>query len=770
MFHFIGIGGIGMSALARIVQSRGAKVQGSDTAAGYLLEGLKKEGITVFPAHDRAHVKPGMDIVYSTGILPHHSEYAAALQQGNRILHRSELLAKLMEGKEALLVTGTHGKTTTSVLLAHVVQCAGLDASFALGGIPLNYGVNGYHGAGSYFVAEADESDGSFLNYRGKVGIITNIEEDHMTYWKTREALIEGFRLFAAQVKEGVWWCQDDPTLTQLALKGKSYGFSPHAHLQITHFSQNGWGLTFDLKQGNTPYHTLTLPLIGRHNALNAAAVFGLALDLGIQENIIRTAFQTFRGVKRRMERRGEKRGVLFFDDYAHHPTEIQTTLEAARKACGKRRLVAIFQPHRFSRFTDCWDLFLESFHAADLVCVTDVYGAGEEPIEGVTGKKFAEALKHKIPTLFIPREELSHAHFLRPHDVAITLGAGDITNLDLSQCPIEPLQMTVLQGGRSAEHEVSLLSSKTISAAIDPDLYTVETWTISKEGGWGRSMADVITHLLTQDLIFPILHGPFGEDGMLQGFFETLNIPYVGPDFRACVVAMDKAWTKAIAQSYGIHVVRFLSFSVEAWQSNCDSIKEQIITNFSPPFYIKAVHLGSTFGVHRITAYDEIASAINSIAQLDYAFLVEEEVIGREIEFGFLGDTVSEGAEVIRSDAIHTYENKYSLSGNPSIPQAPMPFNVMEAGKKAATTVYQALHCSSLARIDFFLTADGRWILNEVNPIPGFTPMSVYPAIWKAEGLSMREVINEMVIASLYRHRMQRKSLQPPKVPPMEL
>lgn len=779
-YHFIGIGGIGMSALARILHGRGVAVQGSDASGSYVTEELESMGIQVFASHHEKHVNNSFTVVYGSAIKPHHPEYQAAAALNLSILHRSQLLAELMQGHEALLVTGTHGKTTTSSLLAHVLVEAGLDPTFALGGISLNTGSNGRSGKGRLFVAEADESDGTFLNYQGVGGIITNVEEDHLDHWKSREALIDGFKTFATKVSKYLWWCHDDPILENLKLQGKSYGFSKGSDLQITAWSQKGWGVTFDLEE----YKQIEISLLGKHNVLNATAVFGLSLELGIAEEVIRAAFKSFKGVQRRMEKKGENLGVSIFDDYAHHPTEIKTTLEGLRKAAGERRVIALFQPHRYSRLKDCWNEFLTSFDAADAVFVTDIYGAGETPIEGLTASRLTQELqgKNSIPIFYVPRPELVQkvADFARPHDVIITLGAGDITYVgaELAEAPFKPYHMVMIEGGRSAEHEVARLSSKTITKEMDPNYYRIQKWIISKEGEWiyegeKKALSEVVAYLQQADLVFPILHGPFGEDGMIQGFLETLGVPYVGNDFRACAVTMDKAWTKHIAQACGVKVARFIEFSIHEWIKKPETVREKILKAFQFPFYIKAVHLGSTFGVHRVTNLSEIDAAIGHISKLDYRFLVEEEMKARELEFGFIGDDeleVSDAAEVIRSEAIHTYANKYLASGNPSIPKSPLPPEVLKNGRQIAETVYRVVGCSGLARIDFFLKDDGTWVLNEVNPMPGFTPMSVYPAIWRAEGLTMREVVDKVIIASLHRSRSHRRHLRPPEKPPVEL
>jgi UDP-N-acetylmuramate--alanine ligase len=688
-----------------------------------------------------------------------------------------------MEGYRTLLVAGTHGKTTTSCLLTHVLNVAKLKPTFALGGIALNFYSNGDQGEGQYFVAEADESDGTFLKYPSYGAIITNIEEDHLDYWKTAEALIEGFREFAKKPSL-LWWCADDAHLRALTLKGHSYGFSEKADLQIKKWRQDGFKLVFDLSFQGKIFSNIELALIGKHNIANGAAVFGLALELGIEETAIREAFKTFKGVKRRLEKKGEKRAVSFYDDYAHHPTEIKTTLKGIRHSIGERRLIALFQPHRYTRVRDCWKEFMTAFEDADVVLMTDIWSSGEKPIVGITTEKLFQDIKatSPFPVFYYPRSEYSKAiaSFLRPHDVVISLGAGDVNEVcdEILQHEISPFRLAVCQGGRSAEHEVALRSAKVLMHEMNPDYYSIDLFTITKEGHWmkdgkPKTLPEVTQELLSCDLVFPVLHGPYGEDGMLQGFFETLGLPYVGSDYRACAVAMDKAWTKHLAARHGVEVARFMEFTMYDWERYPEETLQKIVQNFKFPFYVKAVHLGSTFGVHRVKNEQQIKNALENIRRLDYRFLVEEEVVGRELEFGFIGNfdaAVADPAEVTLSEEIHTYENKYSAAGMPSIPKAPMPPEVLIRGKEIAKTVYRAVGCMGLARIDFFLKADGTWVLNEVNPLPGCTPTSVYPVIWKSEGVLMNEVVDRVIIAGLHRKRYHDRHLRPPAKPPVDL
>lgn len=435
-YHFIGIGGIGMSALATILLQKGLPVSGSDIAASHTIETLKQLGAVIYLEHAEANIKEPAVVVYSSAVKADNPEMCCAKRCDYPLMHRSELLHFLMKRDAPLLVTGTHGKTTTSALLAHLLMQTDLHPSFAIGGILKNTRSNGGYGIGPYFVAEADESDGSFLTYTPFGAIITNIEEDHLDHWKDTESLVEGFRAFATRVKseQHLFWCGDDDRIRRLALKGVSYGFEEENALQILSYSQKEWKNSFDVAFEKKIYRCVEVPLIGGHNVLNAAAVFGLALRLNIPEEAIRAAFETFEGVARRADFKGESRSIAAYDDYAHHPTEVFATLRAIKHAVGKRRLVVIFQPHRYTRTRDLFAEFSTAFAPADVVVLTDIYSAGESPIEGITTqnllKKVAENSQTEVH--YCRRSELPRfmPQLLKAQDVLVTMGAGDITKV----------------------------------------------------------------------------------------------------------------------------------------------------------------------------------------------------------------------------------------------------------------------------------------------------------------------------------------------------
>lgn len=435
-YHFIGIGGIGMSGLAKILLQRGKKVRGSDIVMSKITEILQKEGAEVFIGHKASLVESSAKVIYSSDIQEENVEYLEAKKKSLLLLHRSSLLQELMQDLEALLVAGTHGKTTTSSLLAHVLVSCGKDPSYCIGGVVQSLGSQSGHGKSSLFVAEADESDGSFLAYTPKGAIITNIDADHLAYWKTEENLVQGFLDFSSKVscKDWLFWCADDAKLASLSLGGVSYGFSPSANLHIEKVAYLGWKTIFSFKWRGRVYQDVEIPLIGVHNVLNASAVIGLCLQMGIEENKIFSALLTFSGALRRSEKKGEVKDISIYDDYGHHPTEIYTTLHAMKTAGQGRRIVALFQPHRFTRTKDCFSSFGEALSPADLVLLTDIYGAGEEPMEGITAESLHREIISKGYTMckYVPKDKIVEETLdvIRPGDIVVTMGAGDITKI----------------------------------------------------------------------------------------------------------------------------------------------------------------------------------------------------------------------------------------------------------------------------------------------------------------------------------------------------
>ena len=429
---FLGIGGVGMSALAHIALERSMVVKGIDQRHSPVIEALRKKG-AIIEIGNQMLLDTESKLVYSSAISNNHPLLKKAQREKKKLYHRSQFLKNLMKDKTSLLVAGTHGKTSTAALLTWTLLYSGLSPAYAIGGVLQNTHQNGGDGRGDYFVVEADESDGSFLNYEGDAAILTNLEKEHLNYWESEEKLYQGFRVFSSGIKDTkyLFWCIDDPVLSKLRLPGQTYGESKDAVWRLEKVQEGHGRLIFSIAYRNKIFEAIDLPLMGKHQALNALAVWALAYHLSVPEEKIRAAFTTFHGIKRRLEKKGEIHQMTFYDDYAHHPTEIKALLVGLKKGLEGRRLVTIFQPHRFSRTRDLFFDFAEALEIADAIFVTDVYSAGEEPILGFDGKALFKTLSKKAQ--FFPRKELLKiAKFLLPGDVVVTVGAGDIFDLSL--------------------------------------------------------------------------------------------------------------------------------------------------------------------------------------------------------------------------------------------------------------------------------------------------------------------------------------------------
>jgi UDP-N-acetylmuramate--alanine ligase len=438
-YHLVGIGGIGMSGLAHILLEQKAAVSGSDAAMNDRIEQLQKKGARITLGHEASNVPVDAALVYSTDIPEHNCELEFARKLKMPILHRSDLLKVLMKGYYPLLVAGTHGKTTTASLLTSVLLKMGCDPSYAIGGELAASGLNASCGIGNYFVAEADESDGTFLKYDPYGAIITNVDNDHMNHYHTQDNLCDAFQTFGkkAAVKELLFYCMDDPFLQKMSLEGTSYGFSPESLCRGSRFFQKERSFCFDAELEGKKYPSIEISLLGYHNALNALAVFGLSLKIGIPEMIIRAALKGFKGVKRRTERIGEIKNILVLDDYGHHPTEIYATLKGVKNSLPNKRLVVLFQPHRFTRTRDCLKQFGSCFTYADEVLVTDIYSANEPELPGIDALSLAGQVRSQstVSIQYVPKVALvpTVLQLVRENDVVITLGAGDIYKAGLT-------------------------------------------------------------------------------------------------------------------------------------------------------------------------------------------------------------------------------------------------------------------------------------------------------------------------------------------------
>jgi UDP-N-acetylmuramate--alanine ligase len=439
--HLVGIGGAGMSGLARLFLPGGVEVSGSDLKESPALAELRALGAVVAVGHDAGRLGEPDAVIVSTAIGPGNPEVEEAHRRGIAVLARAQVLAAMMRERRGIAVAGTHGKTTTTSMLAVILERAGLDPTYVVGGDLNESGSNARSGSGDVFLAEADESDGSFLLLEPEVGVVTNVEADHLDFYRDAPEIEAAFTAFCRRSRLVVA-CADDPGAVRVVEASGAtavwYGEAAGADVAIEGTTLGRGGGTCRIRVSATgglePWSgRLVVPVPGGQHLLNAAAAVAVATRMGIAAADAVEALEGFGGVRRRWEVRGRIGGAAFVDDYAHHPTEISATLRAAR-ADGADRIVAVFQPHRFSRTAALWRSLGESLADADLVVVTDVYGAGELPVPGVTGKLVVDGLVEAAPgkrAVYLPRRS-DVAAFLarevRPGDLVLTLGAGDIT------------------------------------------------------------------------------------------------------------------------------------------------------------------------------------------------------------------------------------------------------------------------------------------------------------------------------------------------------
>ena len=445
LVHFVGIGGIGMSGIAEVLHNLGYKVQGSDQAESANVQRLREKGIEVFIGHSAANLGDAEVVVVSTAIRASNPELMAAREKLLPVVRRAEMLAELMRFRNAIAIGGTHGKTTTTSMVAALLDAGGLDPTVINGGIINAYGTNARMGEGEWMVVEADESDGTFLKLPADIAIVTNIDPEHLDHYGNFDAVRAAFRQFLENVPFygfGVM-CLDHPEVQALVSRigdrrVVTYGENPQADVRVMNHRMDGAVSVFDVairsrKTGETTtLEGLRLPMPGRHNVSNATAAIAVAHELGISGEAIAKGLAGFGGVKRRFTHTGSWNGVEIFDDYGHHPVEIKAVLKAARDACSGR-VVAVVQPHRFTRLQSLFDEFSACFNDADTVILAPVYTAGEDPIEGISSDTLVARLKsggHRDARLIDGPAALAPlvSGLVRPGDYVVCLGAGNIT------------------------------------------------------------------------------------------------------------------------------------------------------------------------------------------------------------------------------------------------------------------------------------------------------------------------------------------------------
>lgn len=433
--HMVGIGGSGMSGIARLFLAQGITVTGSDVRDSNNIHSLRELGVTVHIGHDAANLGDAQTLVVTGALWQDNPEYVLAQQRGLTILHRSQALEWLTRGSRLVSVAGAHGKTTSTGMIVTGLRELGADPSFVNGGVVQSYGLSSAYGEGELFVVEADESDGSFLLYETAVALVTNVDADHLDHYGSLEAFDQAFVDFASASKELVVISSDDPGAVRVTGKIRgprvlTFGEAEHADVRLAHIDTTTGGVTLTIEYLGTKY-TAQLTVPGRHNALNAAGAFATLVGLGFDPASSLAGISEFGGTERRFELHGIRRGVSVYDDYAHHHTEVNAVLSAARTVVGEGRVIAVHQPHLYSRTQHLCGEFAHTLeNDADLTVVLDVYGAREDPVPGVTGALVSEKFADQSKVAFIAdwQEAADHiAAISQPGDYVITLGCGDV-------------------------------------------------------------------------------------------------------------------------------------------------------------------------------------------------------------------------------------------------------------------------------------------------------------------------------------------------------
>jgi UDP-N-acetylmuramate--alanine ligase len=436
--HFVGIGGVGMSGIAEVLLTLGYRVTGSDARRSDTVERLERLGAKVYLGHEAAHVEGAHVVVYSSAVARDNVEVTAARQRGIPVIGRAEMLAELMRLKYGIAIAGTHGKTTTTSMVAAVLGAGGFDPTVVVGGRVHGLGANARLGQGEFLVAEADESDGSFLKLSPTIAVVTTVDAEHLDHYADLDAIVSAFLTFVNKVPfyGAAVVCLDDPNIQRMIPKIEkrvvTYGLEAGADLMARRLSFAEMRSEFEAVHRGKSLGPVTLQVPGRHNVLNALAAAAVGLDLEMPFDKIQTALASFAGVQRRFQIKGEAQGVLVVDDYGHHPAEIRATLAAA-KAGFDRRVITVFQPHRHSRTHHLWNDFLTAFYQSDVLIVMDIYAAGEAPIPGVHARDLADGIAahgHR-EVLYLGGDRAAIVDYLyestRAGDLVLTLGAGDV-------------------------------------------------------------------------------------------------------------------------------------------------------------------------------------------------------------------------------------------------------------------------------------------------------------------------------------------------------
>jgi UDP-N-acetylmuramate--L-alanine ligase len=780
-FFLVGIGGAGMSALARMLKKRGFLVRGSDMSGSLELHRLALEGI---PAHIGHAEEPIIDyetrphaLVLTDAVdLEFSPEVAAARRLGIPIVRRSQALGWLLKPYKVIAVTGTHGKTTTTGMLGAGLIAAGLDPLVVVGASIPQWGGPVREGQGEFAVVEACEAYDSFHDLDPYLVLLTNLELDHVDFHGDYESLRASVVRFVNSLGAGgcLVYCADDRGASEVAefaeVQALGYGRSETWLKQISN--------KFDLalkENAHVAARKTILAIPGEHNKLNAEGalmVAALLQSAGVSINLdtAEQGIACFSGAERRLQTLQDG-DVVVIDDYAHHPTEVQASLSALRsryfegdpRSQRQGRLIAVFQPHLYSRTAGMVKEFAAALDYADEVFLTDIYPARETPKPGVSSSLIAENLKkpvHYISSRYLlPR---AVARFVQPGDVVVGMGAGNISEFaptlieelnrrtELGWFPRRggeantPLRVAVLYGGDSAEREVSLHSGRAVGAALTRLGYEVSLIDLTEHlFGKGRLPIELGASrpgAYRPDVVFLAVHGTHAEDGAIQGLLELLHIPYTGSGIQASAIAMDKGLTKLVLASQGIRVPRGV-----------------VLDNPDQPFGIRAPLIvkpnaqGSTVGLSFVEKGGDACSAVLKAFSYD-----EEWIVGVEISIPVLNGEALAPVEIVPKGGRYDFESKYAPGATDEIIPARIGEPLIREAQRIALQAHHALGCAGATRTDAIVCEDQIVVL-EVNTLPGMTPTSLLPNSAAACGITFEDLCDRILEDALRRDAAKR-------------
>lgn len=751
-FFLVGIGGAGMSALARMLKHRGFRVRGTDSTLSPEVGRLRAEGFDIKVGHSGEGISSTDAVVLTDAIdLDTSPEVDRAREVGAPLFRRSQALGWLLKPYKVIAVTGTHGKTTTTGMTGAALIEAGFDPLVVVGASIPEWGGPVREGKGEWAVVEACEAYDSFHDISPEIVVLTNLELDHSDFHGTYEGLESSVLRFVESVpKTGLLvYCQSDVGAAEVARKATVALKEPYGEELLSRVESMNWN----------SHVGISLP--GQHNRLNASGAILAAENAGA--NIVEALYGAaqFRGAERRLQLVHDG-DVTVVDDYAHHPTEIVASLSALRERYPERRLIAAFQPHLYSRTADNIKAFATALSGADVVFLTDIYPAREDPIPGVSSARIAELVTQVCR--YVPSRHLLPrrvAAIARPGDVVVGMGAGNIAEFPrrfveewekrkglkaIDDGVLPPsLKVAVVLGGDSSEREVSILSGNEIVASLERQ--GVEAMKVDvSELLLGSGDLGLFTGASRPDLAFLAVHGTHAEDGAIQGLFELAGIPYTGSGIQASATAMDKNQTKSLLSAEGIRVpTGRLVTAIDQ------------LADMSAPAIVKPNAEGSTVGLSFVERSEQLAPAVEKALAYGGACLVEEWVRGMEISVPVLGDRPLPPVEIAPASGQYDFESKYTPGATEEIVPARLPDAVLEESMAIALKCHRILGCEGATRTDMIVSTGNNgssqiYVL-EVNTLPGMTSTSLLPNSARSAGIDFDELVRWLVIDALRRH-----------------